>query len=136
MAPLVTKLQVATTKSPTVEAMSMLVMMPAKLMESEPELLPVVNSSKVASAVSPVVSTSSMMPALAGGIGVVNQLDSAGAGDQAANERAEGVAVVGDIKGVFGNVQRPAPGANDGCVGSAGGVELNRTFFAAKNGHD
>jgi hypothetical protein len=55
---------------------------------------------------------------VAGGIGVVNQLDGAGAGDQAANKRAEGVAVVGDIKGVFGNVQRPAPGANDGCVGS------------------
>ena len=60
MVPLVTKLQVATTRSPTVDAISMLVMMPEKLTESVPVEVPVVNNSKVASAVSEAVITSSM----------------------------------------------------------------------------
>ena len=59
MAPLVMKLQVTMSISPTVEVISMSVMMPAKLTLSVPEVVPVVNSSKVASAGSAVVSTSS-----------------------------------------------------------------------------
>ena len=60
MSPLVTKLQVATTRSPTVEAMSILVIIPAKLTESVPVVVPVVNSSNVASAGSDAVRTSSI----------------------------------------------------------------------------
>ena len=60
---LVMKLQVATTNSPTVEVISMSVMMPPKETESVPFVLPVVNNSNEASAVSGDLMMSSMRPA-------------------------------------------------------------------------
>ena len=47
MVPLVMKLQVTTTRSPTLELMSMLVIIPVKLTESVPLVVPVVNNSNV-----------------------------------------------------------------------------------------
>ena len=68
-------------------------------------------------------------------VGVIDQLDGAGTGDQAADKGAEGVAVIGDIQGFLGGGQAPAAGANDGGVSAASCVELNRTLFASDDCH-
>ena len=128
MVPLVTKLQVTTTSSPTVEVISMSVMMPPKATESVPVLVPVVNSSKLASA--GIVSFHDILnqASLASGVRVIDQLNSARARNQAANKSAESVAVVGGFVGFFGDCQAPAAGADDSGVrrtsGSQTGLRL------------
>ena len=136
MVPLVTKLQVATTKSPTVDAISMLVIMPAKLTLSVPEVVPVVNSSNVASAGSAAVDYVFDKCSLTGCIWVVHQFNGARTADHAADKCTEGVTVIGNVQRVFGDVQSPAAGSNDGGVRRASSVKLDRTLLSAKDGHE
>ena len=44
--------------------------------------------------------------------------------------------LVGTLMDADDDVQRPAAGANNGCVGRTSSIKLDRTLLSAKDGHD